>query len=265
MFPNFLPLKDRLLRELREAYYVVRIFFTTTLPRAVFLVLLLFVALQDELNLTLHVNGQPAYSYAGFSSASAPPSAAPMAFPPEHTPPPTVDRGVVWKTPAPGSAEAKKRAQQRRYIERFAQIAQTERDKYGIPASITLAQGLLESNAGQSPLATRNRNHFGMKCFSKSCRRGHCSNFTDDSHKDFFRVYDSAWASYRAHSEMLKHNKRYRKLFDLPPDDYRAWARELRRAGYATDPAYAEKLIGFIEGLELWRFDAPPANTNTTD
>lgn len=254
MFPKLLPFKNRLLREIREAFQFVRVFLTTTLPRAVFLVLLLFFALQDELNLTLHVNGQPAYTYAGFGvpEPMSAPSTAPMAFTPKA---PVVDRGTAWAPAKPGSAEAKKRARQRSYLDRFAEVAQTEQAKFGIPASITLAQGLLESNAGQSPLATRNRNHFGMKCFSKTCHKGHCSNFSDDSHKDFFRIYDSAWASYRAHSEMLKTNKRYRKLFDLPPDDYRGWAKELRRAGYATDPAYAEKLIDLIEGLELWKFD----------
>ena len=248
-------LKSRLWKEVLEAYFFLRFFLTTTLPRAVFLVLLLFLALKDDLDFTLHVNGQPFEQYAtsGFLPA---PVATPVTFHDlPHSPAPTVDRGTPYPTPPPGSAEAKKRARQLSYLERFAEIAQTEHQQYGIPASITLAQGLLESNAGDSPLATRNNNHFGMKCFSKTCRKGHCSNFSDDSHKDFFRVYTSAWASYRAHSEMLKNNKRYRKLFDLDASDYRGWAKELSRAGYATDPKYADKLIGLIEGLELWKFD----------
>ena len=150
--------------------------------------------------------------------------------------------------------ERKKREKQIQYIKRFAKVAQAEMEKFNIPASITLAQGLLESNVGESRLATQNNNHFGMKCFSKSCKKGHCSNFTDDSHKDFFRMYKSAWDSYRAHSKMLG-GKRYRKLKNLGTKDYKGWAKGLKTAGYATDKRYAEKLINLIEELELWRFD----------
>jgi len=141
------------------------------------------------------------------------------------------------------------------YVERFAEVAQTEMRKFGIPASITLAQGLLETQAGESPLATEFNNHFGMKCFSRSCEKGHCSNFTDDSHKDFFRIYDTAWESYRAHSLLLKKSERYQPLFELPADDYKAWAKGLKKAGYATDRRYADKLIGLIEELRLQQFD----------
>jgi len=151
-------------------------------------------------------------------------------------------------------AVTKKRKKQLAYIERFVKVAQTEMEKYGIPASITLAQGLLESNVGESRLSIRNNNHFGMKCFSRSCGKGHCSNFTDDSHKDFFRKYGSAWESYRAHSKMLG-GKRYRSLKKLGKKDYKNWAKGLKKAGYATDKRYAEKLINLIEGLELYRYD----------
>ena len=146
---------------------------------------------------------------------------------------------------------------QRAYVQRFKKVAQAEMEKFGIPASIKLAQGLLESQAGESSLATRNNNHFGIKCFSRKCTDGHCRNFTDDSHKDFFRIYKSAWESYRAHSFLLKREERYQQLFRLPPDDYRAWAKGLSAAGYATDPQYAQKLIRLIEGLQLQRFDHP--------
>ena len=95
------------------------------------------------------------------------------------------------------SGVAAKRKKQRAYVDRYADAAIKEMHKYGIPASITLAQGLIESNCGESKLATRNNNHFGIKCFSRSCKKGHCSNFTDDSHKDFFRIYKSTWESYR--------------------------------------------------------------------
>lgn len=152
------------------------------------------------------------------------------------------------------SAQQKKREKQLAYIKRFAKVAQTEMEKYGIPASITLAQGLLESNVGESRLSVRNNNHFGVKCFSRSCGKGHCSNFTDDSHKDFFRKYGSAWESYRAHSKMLG-NKRYRGLKKLGTKDYKNWSKGLKKAGYATDKRYAEKLINLIERLELYRFD----------
>jgi len=141
------------------------------------------------------------------------------------------------------------------YVERFAEVAQTEMRKFGIPASITLAQGLLETQAGESPLAKKLNNHFGMKCFSRSCEKGHCSNFTDDSHKDFFRIYDTAWESYRAHSLLLKNSERYQPLFELPANDYKAWAKGLKKAGYATDRQYADKLISLIEELRLQQFD----------
>ena len=84
-------------------------------------------------------------------------------------------------------------------------------EKYGIPASISLAQGLIESRAGSSKLAVNNNNHFGIKCFSRHCRKGHCTNFTDDTHKDFFRKFPSPWESWRAHSQLLS-SGRYTKL-----------------------------------------------------
>jgi len=141
------------------------------------------------------------------------------------------------------------------YIERFAPVAMAEMRKYGMPASIILAQGLLESNAGDSRLSKNANNHFGIKCFSKTCKKGHCTNFSDDSHKDFFVKYGNAWSSYRAHSEMLKKSKRYRALFDLDATDYKNWAKGLEKSGYATDRMYAEKLMALIYSLNLHRFD----------
>lgn len=145
-------------------------------------------------------------------------------------------------------------AEKTAYIQRFAPLAKEERNRYGIPASITLAQGLLESNAGKSPLAASANNHFGIKCFSQRCYKGHCKNYSDDSHKDFFRVYPNAWESFRAHSLFLKRD-RYVHLFKLGKKDYRAWARGLSKAGYATDPSYADKLIGIIEKFNLNQYD----------
>ncbi len=161
------------------------------------------------------------------------------------------DKKTTKKVSARKALKIKK---QKKYVDRFAAVAQSEMRKYGIPASIKLAQGLIESNAGASRLTRKNSNHFGMKCFSKNCKKGHCSNFTDDSHKDFFRIYKSAWASYRAHSIMLQ-NKRYRPLYKLKKTDYKAWAHGLKKAGYATDKRYAEKLINIIEELELDQYD----------
>jgi len=140
------------------------------------------------------------------------------------------------------------------YVNEYGPIALRQMKEEGIPASITLAQGLLESGVGKSTLATRNNNHFGLKCFSKKCAKGHCSNHSDDHHKDFFRIFDTPEASYAAHGALLQ-KSRYKKLFQLECTDYRGWARELSRAGYATDPKYADKLIAMIERLQLHRYD----------
>lgn len=160
--------------------------------------------------------------------------------------------------PAPAAElPAPKTDKQRRqieYVKRFAQVAMAEMQKYGIPASITLAQGLLESDAGASKLARKHNNHFGIKCHSKNCPKGHCVNYHDDSPKDFFRQYGTAWESFRAHSEFLSRD-RYQPLHKLKSTDYKGWARGLERAGYATGSEYAEKLIRLIEDLKLHQYD----------
>ena len=147
-----------------------------------------------------------------------------------------------------------KELRQLAYVKDYKEIALREMASHGIPASVTLAQGLLESGTGKSTLATRNNNHFGLKCFSKECSKGHCSNHSDDHHKDFFRIFEQPEDSYLAHSKLLQH-ERYQGLFALDRTDYRGWARGLSKAGYATDPSYANKLIRLIEGLELHRLD----------
>jgi flagellum-specific peptidoglycan hydrolase FlgJ len=139
------------------------------------------------------------------------------------------------------------------YVRQYGTIAITEMQKYGVPASISLAQGLIESRAGTSKLAKRNQNHFGIKCFSRNCKKGHCSNFTDDSHKDFFRAFKNPWESWREHSRMIS-TGRYAKLKNHGRD-YRKWAYGLKAVGYATDRTYAEKLIGIIEEYELYKYD----------
>ena len=142
------------------------------------------------------------------------------------------------------------------YIKRFSKIAIQEMEKYGVPASISLAQGLIESRAGTSKLAVSNNNHFGIKCFSRRCKKGHCSNFTDDTHKDFFRKFAAPWDSWRHHSIMLSNN-RYKALHKYGRD-YRKWCVGLKKLGYATDPDYDITLIGVIEKYKLWRFDNKP-------
>lgn len=170
--------------------------------------------------------------------------------------------GPVEEKPEPAGIQAvhspsfreTSHAGKKAYVERFAAVAQSEMKKFGIPASVKLAQGLLETSAGSSALATRFNNHFGIKCFQKNCSRGHCSNFSDDSHKDFFMIYETAWESFRNHSLFLK-GDRYRHLFKQGTKDYKAWAHGLENAGYATDDQYAEKLIALIEDLKLYRYD----------
>ncbi|MEZ4965866.1 MAG: glucosaminidase domain-containing protein [Saprospiraceae bacterium] len=140
-----------------------------------------------------------------------------------------------------------------KYIDRFKQISIDEMEKYGVPASISLAQGLIESRAGSSKLAVNNNNHFGIKCFSRKCKKGHCSNFTDDTHKDFFRIFKTPWESWREHSKLLT-NKRFSRLKKYGRD-YKKWAHGLESLGYATDRSYAEKLIGIIERYNLNKYD----------
>lgn len=137
-----------------------------------------------------------------------------------------------------------------KYIQRFKQVAIKEEEKFGIPASITLAQGILESQIGNSRLVKEANNHFGIKCFSNKCKKGHCINFSDDSHKDFFVVFPSAWESYRAHSLLISKG-RYKQLKNLSNEDYISWAKGLHKSGYATDKKYAEKLISVIESYGL--------------
>lgn len=167
------------------------------------------------------------------------------------TPPPTASAAPAVQLPAPKTAGQRRQIE---YVKRFAQVARIEMQKYGIPASITLAQGLLESDAGGSKLARKHNNHFGIKCHSKKCPKGHCVNYHDDSPKDFFRQYGTAWESFRAHSEFLSRD-RYKPLHKLKPTDYKGWARGLERAGYATGSEYAEKLIRLIEDLKLYQYD----------
>lgn len=153
----------------------------------------------------------------------------------------------------PDRIVAKKVAHCLQYVARYAAEAQQEMRDHGIPASITLAQGLLESNAGDSRLSRESNNHFGIKCRSK-CRGCTCRNYTDDDIYDMFRVFEQPLESYQEHSKLLT-SKRYRHLLNLGRRNYKDWAHGLKKAGYATDKRYAEKLIRIIENLELDLYD----------
>lgn len=139
------------------------------------------------------------------------------------------------------------------YLHKYARIAVNEMRRTGIPASITLAQGLLESGAGESVLATEGNNHFGIKCHKNWT--GKTMKHDDDTKGECFRVYPSAEASYRDHSDFLRYNDRYKFLFDYKCTDYKSWAYGLKKAGYATDPTYPDKLIKIIETYRLNRYD----------
>lgn len=140
------------------------------------------------------------------------------------------------------------------YIRKYAPLAVEEMRRTGVPASISLAQGLVESRAGRSGLALTANNHFGIKCHVRGkCKAGHCINFTDDNEVDYFIVYQNAYRSWKAHSDFLR-KPRYQNCFQYG-NDYRKWAFGLKAAGYATAPTYARKLIGIIERYELYLYD----------
>lgn len=142
---------------------------------------------------------------------------------------------------------------QEAYIERFSALAVEEMYRSGVPASITLAQGLLESRYGLSELAIEANNHFGIKCHNWA---GEKMFYDDDKKNECFRRYASAEDSFRDHSDFLRYRDRYKFLFDLDPTDYKGWAHGLRKAGYATDPSYPQKLIRLIEEFDLHKFDS---------
>ena len=123
---------------------------------------------------------------------------------------------------------------------------------HGIPASITLAQGVLESGAGRSELARKAKNHFGIKCNGWTGRRSY---HDDDLPNECFRAYESAYESYEDHSAFLTGNRRYSRLFDLKRTDYKGWAKGLKACGYATSPTYASQLIAIIELYDLHKLD----------
>lgn len=138
------------------------------------------------------------------------------------------------------------------YIANFSAIAKEEMRKYKIPASITLAQGILESGSGKGRLAVEANNHFGIKCHGWT---GEKIYHDDDASQECFRKYKHAESSFEDHSAFLTGRSRYSKLFQLRENDYKGWAKGLRAAGYATDRKYPEKLISLIERYKLYAFD----------
>lgn len=140
------------------------------------------------------------------------------------------------------------------YIEHYKEIAKQDMVEFGIPASITLGQGILESGAGTGPLSVQANNHFGIKCHKEWS--GPSVKYDDDSEQECFRKYNNPNESYKDHSQFLVTRERYSNLFKLEKNDYKSWAKGLKNAGYATDSAYPTKLIALIERYQLQKYDA---------
>lgn len=189
---------------------------------------------------------------------------------------PKTERGVIPKVPVPikvtkpkkqtGSSTTSKPNNSSyaevvsNYIKEYSDIAKEEMLQYGIPASIKLAQGILESGAGRGDLSIRAKNHFGIKCHRGW--EGESVYHDDDKSQECFRKYVDAKYSYRDHSLFLTKRSRYQDLFSLGKDDYKRWARGLKKAGYATDPKYPNKLIDIIERYNLQAFDQEVLGNN---
>lgn len=150
------------------------------------------------------------------------------------------------------NAQLKWNSRYQAYIDQYKDLAIAEMLKYNIPASITLAQGLLESGAGMSELARNGNNHFGIKCHDWTGARTY---HDDDASNECFRAYRDVYESYEDHSRFLARQPRYRSLFKLKRTDYKGWAKGLKKCGYATSPTYAKQLIGIIELYKLHKYD----------
>lgn len=150
------------------------------------------------------------------------------------------------------NAQMKWNSRYQSYIDQYKDLAIAEMLKYNIPASITLAQGLLESGAGMSELARNGNNHFGIKCHDWTGARTY---HDDDADNECFRAYRDVYESYEDHSKFLARQPRYSSLFKLKRTDYKGWARGLKKCGYATSPTYAKQLIGIIELYKLHQYD----------
>ncbi len=157
---------------------------------------------------------------------------------------------------APAAAQTRRTRQTREeYVERYKSIAVAHMERYGIPASITMAQGILESDSGNSRLSVESNNHFGIKC--KRNWTGPRVFHDDDAPDECFRAYESVEASYHDHAVFLDTQPRYDSLFAYSSTDYKSWARGLKAAGYATAPDYAQRLVRLIESMKLYLLDRP--------
>lgn len=152
------------------------------------------------------------------------------------------------------NASAQRQSTQQ-YIDKWDEVAVQQMHDHGVPASITLAQGILESGSGNSELSQKSNNHFGIKCGGDW--KGKSVRYDDDRRRECFRKYPNASQSFHDHSEFLK-RQRYAHLFQLRLTDYKGWAKGLKKAGYATDPKYPHKLIDLIEKYDLARYDKMP-------
>ena len=161
--------------------------------------------------------------------------------------------GIVLFASAPAAAQS--RLTREEYVERYKSIAVAHMERYGIPASITMAQGILESDSGNSRLSVESNNHFGIKC--KRGWTGPRVFHDDDAPDECFRAYESVEASYHDHAVFLDTQPRYDSLFAYPSTDYKSWARGLKAAGYATAPDYAQRLCRIIEEAQLFLLDQP--------
>ena len=172
-------------------------------------------------------------------------------------------KGIVTKNPRDTSKQVEVKQEEKvtpkvyannteRYIDTHKSTAQQEMGLYGIPASITLAQGILESGSGKGRLSVQANNHFGIKCHEWTGKKIY---HDDDKKQECFRKYKDAKYSFRDHSLFLTERKRYSKLFKLKKEDYKGWAKGLKAAGYATDRKYPQKLIGLVERYKLYAYD----------
>ena len=159
---------------------------------------------------------------------------------------------LLLLTAVSASAQMTWNARYQQYIDQYKDIAIEQMKRWKVPASITLAQGLFESGAGQSDLTRRSNNHFGIKCHGW---KGQSVRKDDDARNECFRAYDSAFESFEDHSRFLAEGRRYRDLFKLDITDYKGWAHGLKAAGYATNPQYANRLIELIQLYKLYKYD----------
>lgn len=167
---------------------------------------------------------------------------------------------ISCRSTKPVATTSKPGGSAKEYIEIYSDLAISEMKRTGVPASITLAQGMLESGFGRSKLAAEGNNHFGIKCHSNW--KGQTIRYNDDRRNECFRKYSNAAESFRDHSDFLRNTPRYKFLFDLAVTDYKGWAKGLKKAGYATNPDYASMLIERIEQYRLYSFDNMPVTAS---